>query len=476
MRKLFARWSVMAAVPLLAGLGVAAVTPAASADAASSAMHTRSGPVINTLVVGDSYTAGNGSGGVTYNVSPDDPSTPPAPYSGPGCWRKYQNASMIGYNSLDSTGFYINRACSGKETTDVLPEVADLAKNSDVSGLVDLIVYSAGGNDVNFGGIAQHCILTPGLDRSTIVGGKRISLNCYNLLAAMKSKIGSVIASERTNLLGLLKEFPNANIVVDGYPMLVSKKKNDNTVNYAYAQLAVMMPEIEAQQAAMVSQLAQEYEGGIAFNDVFARFGGVAQNHGVYSADPWLYGLRPNTDLAESLHPTPTGQSQIAAGIVAEVKAEGWFSDYPQRVGKAVNTFNFIPGSENIVGAQLADNSGRVYTTTTRVPRLASCWQQTFTVGRGWVGASRNILELVSAGPDTIRVNCSFPRAGDIVSQGSASYLVTGGSGAAYRLQSIPTTAVYFCLAARSGVRHYTISKGLLALHQVAGTASCSAS
>lgn len=148
---------------------------------------------------------------------------------------------------------------------------------------------------------------------------------------------------------------------------------------------------------------------------------------------------------------------------------------------QAVKTFNFVPGtqtanllpgSETTVGAQLADNSGAVYTTITEVPQLTSCQGQTFTVS-GWVGANRNVLQLTSAGPDTIRVNCSYPKTGDIVAVGSASYLVTGGSGKAFKVQSIPTTAVYACLAAKSGVRHYTISKGLLIVHKVTGTAPC---
>src|SRR5712691_7368564 len=85
----------------------------ALASAGGPAAHTRTGPVINALVAGDSYAAGNGSAGSTYNVSPDDPHTPPAPYSGSGCWRKYGNASRLAFDGLHSTGTYINRACSG---------------------------------------------------------------------------------------------------------------------------------------------------------------------------------------------------------------------------------------------------------------------------------------------------------------------------------------------------------------------------
>jgi hypothetical protein len=200
----------------------------------------------------------------------------------------------------------------------------------------------------------------------------------------------------------------------------------------------------------------------------------------VNSSKPWLYGALPSRAL-ESLHPNPTGQREIATGIVNTVKAAGWFSGYPQQPGTPVNTFNFIPGSQTLnllpgsettVGAQLADNSGTVYTTITQVPKLASCQNGTFTVS-GWVGENRHVLQLVSTGPDTIHVNCSYPRPGDIVTNGSTSYLVTSGS-KAYKLQPIPTTAVYACLAAKSGVRHYTTSKGLLLGHTVAGTASCS--
>ncbi len=405
------------ALSLLLSLCAVIPVPApALASAGGPAAHTRTGPVINALVAGDSYAAGNGSAGSTYNVSPDDPHTPPAPYSGSGCWRKYGNASRLAFDGLHSTGTYINRACSGRLTSDVLPEVADLAGTS-TGNAVDLVVYSAGGNDVHFADIAKHCILAGGLDLSDItIGGRLISANCYNLLAALKSQLGDVIDREQANLVGLLSEFPNAHIVVDGYPMLVNKVSSagggdvqDNTINYAYAQLAVVMPQIMQRQSAMVGQLSSRNGGRVAFNDVFTGFGGVAGNHGVYSRSPWLYGLRPNTDYMESLHPNPTGQSQIAAGIVATVRAAGWFASFPTAMGKAVDTFSFIPRSPTPGGVyQLMDNTRTVYTTTTAAAQLASCWQQTLTIS-GWVGAARHVLELSSVGPDTIRVRCVFP-------------------------------------------------------------------
>ena len=317
---------------LASACAATSVVTVGSDSAAGRAAHTKAGRVINMLVTGDSYAAGNGSAGATYDVSPDDPGTPPAPYSGPGCWRKYDNASMLAYNSLGSTGLYINRACSGMKTTDVLPEVAGLP-HTPTGESIDLIVYSAGGNDVHFRDIAIHCIVAPGKDQSRMyVGGRLISRNCFNLLAAMKRQIGAVIADEQANLIALHSDFPNAHIVVDGYPMLVAKVTSsgrsdwpDNTIDYAYAQLSAMMPTIAARQAAMVRQLGS----WAAFNNVFGQFGGAVHNHGVYSAHPWLYGLRLNTHLAESLHPNPAGQSRIAAGIEATVNAAGWFAGFP---------------------------------------------------------------------------------------------------------------------------------------------------
>jgi lysophospholipase L1-like esterase len=485
MLKSFARWPAAAgAVALLAVLGVATATPGASATATGSAAHTRSGKVINTLVVGDSYVAGNGSSGPTYNVSPDDVGTPPAPYSGTGCYRKYQNASMIAYNSLGSAGYYINRACSSKKTGDVLHEVADL-NNNDFAPFADLIVYSAGGNDVDFHDIAVHCIIKPGLDFSEIsIGGKGISRNCYNLLAAMKKDISGVVKAERANLTSLLTDFSNADIVMDGYPMLVNKVKSAgagdvqaNTINYAYAQLSVMMPSIEKQQAVMVQSLAQTHSGRIAYNDVFTGFGGVAGNHGVYSAKPWLYGLRPDTDIDESMHPNPTGQQQIAAGIVAAVRKAGWFTGYPVQPGAAVQTFNYIPGSTGTGDAQLGSGLGIVYTTLTGVPRLTTCRQQTLTFTKKWVSSGRAALDLVNAGPDTVKVNCSYPATGDIMVQGSGLYLVTnGGSTASFKVESIPGATTFECLDARPTAKFYAISKALLTFHKVAGTGTCTQS
>lgn len=485
------------AVPLLAALmllvGGATVLPSISAQAgvADGSVHTRSGRVINVLVAGDSYAAGNGADGATYNVSPDDPKVPPVPYSGPGCWRKFNNSSMRAYNQLGSTGFYVNRACSGRLTSDVLPEVADLV-GTPTAGKVDLIVYSAGGNDVKFSDIASHCILVPGNDAQTVFvngsngasNGRWISRQCKELLDWMgaKTQLDNVLASERANLLGLLSRFPNAKIVMDGYPFLsnkvTAKGKTDthnNTINYAYEVMSGLMPDIAGRQKAMVADLARANGGRVAFNDVFAAFGGVANNHGVYSKDPWIYGLRPSTLVMESVHPNPVGHMRIADGIVSTVSAAGWFKTFPTRPAQTAPTFNHIPGDGVENGGYLAtDSGGNVYTTTTLVSQLASCKQQTLTFS-GWRG-QRGVLELASTGPDTIKVRCEYPRAGDIVRRGSATYLV-GGSGVGFTLQHITTGWMHNCLVGKSGVRQYAISQGLLVVKggasAVPGRAEC---
>ena len=139
-------------------------------------------------------------------------------------------------------------------------------------------------------------------------------------------------------------------------------------------------------------------------------------------------------------------------------------------------TFNFIPKSPAPGGIyQLMDNAGTLYSTPGEASLLTSCWQQSFTIS-GWVGSARHVLELSNAGPDTIRVRCVFPRAGDIVALGSAAYLASG-IGTGFRLSSIPTGWMYNCLAGRGGVYKYAISQGVLALRQtsnaVAGQAAC---
>lgn len=480
-------------VALLMFAGLLLVAPVPHAVAVTSPRpltHSGTGKAINMMVVGDSFVAGNGAGEY-YDISPDDPSIPPAEFSGEGCYRSHRNASYLAYRSLGSRGFFINRACSGMETHHVAP-IDGQSRPRELDGIVgtptavntDLIVLSTGGNDVAFGDIARHCILMGGLDSAVLVGGKRISVDCENLLRWLATKIEMVIDNERRAIEWLLGQFPNAHVVLNGYPMLharrpdpracsttfrfldpdgyfrcLQSKQDIDTANYAYGKLGPLMLNLRDKQHAMVGALNGAHSGRVAFNDVFSSFGGAAGNHGIFSADPWILSLTlPSWKV--SVHPNGTGHTKIAGGIVTQVNAKSWFASVPVQTKKAPTVF-YAPSFQQPA-------SGRRFTTGTK-PFYTSAWADFGTTSRclpdratafqaqGWVGARANLAQ-TSNGPDLITIICENPRTGDIAIDGSRAFYAQRSTATAIPvMRPIPTGWMFNCLNAKAGIRRYPI-------------------
>jgi hypothetical protein len=443
---------------LVASLIVDLPAAAAAPVPLNAIAHTGSGKVIDVLAVGDSYMAGNAAG-LYYNVSPDDPRTPPAPYSGPGCYRSHANASYQAYRVLGSKGRYINRACSGKLTKDVVPEVQDLF-GSNLARSIDLITYSAGGNDANFEDIVKHCfidIYVQGDDPYIAPSGDSISRICFDRLQAASDVMPSTMVEQESGLRRLLAEFPQARIVVDGYPLLATKPSATmlpqtwRSWTYAASILPGLQRTFADQQRALVKKLNTEFPNRLAFNDLFARFGPDGR-HAMGSADPWINRPLDLNVTAEGAHPTGRGQTEIATGIVQ--LATPWFSLSPI-VTRASPTYYAIPGN----GDATADSRGAAVSIAS--PAIGPCKNTTITV-RGWVGADTELVTVIDNGPDEVKVTCLYPRAGDIVSYGTTSYLAAANATAnpfpGTVLRPIPTGWMYNCLAAKAGVRKLRIN------------------
>lgn len=198
-----------------AAMGLAVSIPAAHAEVHVSEVSRRHDEipgiqkkVLKFYVIGDSYTAGNGTiGNPGY----------PGNYDGDSLRSPY-NYGQVAANLMNEKGFHViykNFAVSGAVINDIKRQVQSLPEDT------DLVAFTAGGNDVDFNNIIRECIANP----FTAPGCK---------LDAAKSKLKDVINNTRDLLSTIQKRIAHgrtAHAVLMGYPLL------SNKFNYHYARL-----------------------------------------------------------------------------------------------------------------------------------------------------------------------------------------------------------------------------------------------
>jgi hypothetical protein len=181
--------AVMAAGAAIALLWSGA--PAASADDAPAATE-----AYNIVQLGDSYSAGNGAGDY---------------YGDPDAYRSHNNYAELYYDWLATqTGQpvqYVSYAHSGAETGDVLS-----TQLPNVSADTDLVMFTIGGNDLNFHDIVENCLAM----------GARSESSCRSSINSATTGLQGVIDDTRAIFSELASTIsPDAEIVLVGYPYLV---------------------------------------------------------------------------------------------------------------------------------------------------------------------------------------------------------------------------------------------------------------
>jgi lysophospholipase L1-like esterase len=224
---------------------------------------------VNYVALGDSYSSGVGSG--SYTSSSGD------------CLRSSLAYSQLWANA-HAPSSYASVACSGATTTDVIDNQV-----SALSAATSLVSISIGGNDLNFAGVMQDCVL---YSTSTCV-----------------SELNTAEATARSSLPGWLDgaydaisaHAPNAEVVVMDYPRFyhdlwycVGLSSTDrNKINEAADVLD-----------GVISSAAARH--GFRFGDVRSAFAG---GHEICDgSSSWLHSVNLS-DLTESYHPTASGQS-----------------------------------------------------------------------------------------------------------------------------------------------------------------------
>lgn len=158
-------------------------------------------------VIGDSYTAGNGTiGNPDYQGSYDGPSL-----------RSPYNYGKDAVKLMNKKGFHViykNFAESGAVIDGIKRQVKSLPEDA------DLVAFTAGGNDVDFGGIILKCVAVPFLS----VDG------CNESLGSAERKLEDVINNTWDLLSTIQKRIANGRIahaVLMGYPLL-----SDSTMHF----------------------------------------------------------------------------------------------------------------------------------------------------------------------------------------------------------------------------------------------------
>ena len=223
---------------------------------------------VNYVALGDSYSSGVGSGSYTSSSG--------------SCLRSTLAYSQLWANA-HAPSSYVSVACSGAKTTDVTANQLGALSSS-----TTLVSITIGGNDVNFAGVMEDCVL---YSTSTCV-----------------SEVNAAEQTAQTQLPGWLdttynairSHAPNAKVVVLDYPRFyhdlwycVGLSSTDrNKINEGADVLD-----------GVIQAAASRH--GFVFADVRSAF---ANGHEICDSNSWLHSV-DWSNIVQSYHPTAAGQS-----------------------------------------------------------------------------------------------------------------------------------------------------------------------
>jgi lysophospholipase L1-like esterase len=183
-------------------IAAAAVAPASAASTAIAAASSGK-PVMRVLVMGDSYSAGNGAGD----------------YYGPkGCWRSHRNYAELFADGLraapnDQPTSVTNVACSGAVTADIENQRSGRPPEIEaVSDTDNLVLLTIGGNDIYFADIVKFCLI------AKFRNGATCNANLSRAEALLDN--GTVKSRIRGVLQDIAGDDPDGTVVLLGYPLL----------------------------------------------------------------------------------------------------------------------------------------------------------------------------------------------------------------------------------------------------------------
>jgi lysophospholipase L1-like esterase len=302
--------AVLVSAGLLTSAAVADGARAAGPQAAPAAK-----PEMRILVMGDSYSAGNGAGD----------------YSGAaGCYRSSRDyaqdfAAILRGKPYFQPASVTNAACSGAVTADFFhPRSGRPPELSYVNSTYDLIFLTIGGNDVDFADVVKYCLIAKFRDGA----------NCNPLLGYAEKLISDGTMRNRiTSVLTAIhaKADPLTKIVLLGYPFLEgdtgytlrSGHGDDAPVIKVGQRLHAIGVAADALDQSIVKTLNGEYPyRPFEFISVHKLFDGPPY-HGLYAKknNPNRWMVQPFVDASLATyetwyHPNPTGWSEEAKLLI----------------------------------------------------------------------------------------------------------------------------------------------------------------
>lgn len=227
--------------------------------------------VVDYVNLGDSYSAGFGSGSLTFGPLPD-------------CLQGDGRSHVTQIEDMDHVNLTMNAACAGLTTTQIADVISSIA--TPPLATADLTTLSLGANDLDLRGLVLACS-TLGSDAA-----------CDQALALGSATIPA-IGSSAHQTLQLLDSATPGEILVLGYPRLFTPSNGDQ-------------PLVTASRARDMNKLGDSLNRAIraATNGTGATFVpvlGPFNNDGLGAVDSWIY-FNP-VDLTDpfNLHPTTIG-------------------------------------------------------------------------------------------------------------------------------------------------------------------------
>ncbi|MFJ5229687.1 SGNH/GDSL hydrolase family protein [Kitasatospora sp. NPDC088391] len=223
---------------------------------------------VRYAALGDSYSAGVGSGSYTSDSGSCSRSTKAYPY----LWSAAHAPTAFSFV-----------ACSGAKTDDVIANQLGVLNTS-----TTLVSITIGGNDAGFASTMQTCVLSS-------------DSACLSAVDSAKSYATNTLPGKLANVYGQIKsKAPNAHVVVLGYPHLYKVPGScifgiSDTKRTAINSAADTLDTVIAKQVA---------NAGFTFKDVRPVF---AEHEICGSSSQWLNST--TLPISDSYHPNSSGQA-----------------------------------------------------------------------------------------------------------------------------------------------------------------------
>jgi lysophospholipase L1-like esterase len=225
------------------------------------------------VALGDSYSAGMGGGDET------------------GKCRRSPNSYPRLLDENDRVVLTRTVACSGATT-------ADVQRNqlSALSGQVNLVTLTVGGNDLDVATLADACA------RGVTQPCQTEFRNSLTLLDVLPDRLAATYGS-------VVKAAPDARVVVTGYPMLFAIPQTDSP---EFSTIAVVNAATASMNQLIRKAVQKKRKSGADISYVGVSFAG----HEIGSKQPWI-----TTSGPDVYHPNAAGYQAIAAAVAGSLRS-----------------------------------------------------------------------------------------------------------------------------------------------------------